>query len=96
MRKEIIEDYLKRSGDTQIFTQNLIENEHGFASFQITEEALVILNVYGDGKYWDDQLCQIANELGLAKVRFATRRNPKPFERKFNYKTIGYVMEKEI
>jgi outer membrane protein assembly factor BamB len=95
--KEDIEKYLRKSGDQFIYEDNIVVNDHGFMSWMIdTDGSFVALNVYGDGEYWDSFIMQLAEKLGCTKARFATRRNPKAFERKFGYKIAGYIMEKEV
>ena len=90
------ERYFEKSGDEQIYTDNLIENAHGFASYRFHEGKLIILNVYGDGEYWDNFFTNMAREEGLKALVFGTRRSYKPFERKFGYKLTGYILEKEV
>ena len=96
MNQDDLNRYLEKSGDDKIIPTNLVENEHGFASFWINNNELNIINVYGDGKYWDAFFTQIAEETGCNKMRMATRRNPKAFERKFGFKQVGVIMEKEV
>jgi len=91
-----LKTYLEKSGDSYIHEDNLIENEHGFMSWKIHENDLVLLNVYGDGEYWDVFSNQLAKEFKKKKIIIATRRNPKAFEKKFNYKLTGYILEKEV
>lgn len=95
--EEDIKRYLEKSGDTHLDPENIIVNEHGFLSWTIDDNgALFGLNVYGDGNYWDKFLVELANKLGCKQIRFATKRNPKVWERKFGYKIAGYIMEKEL
>lgn len=96
MTPEQVHDYLKRSGDATLCTDNLIENEHGFLTWKIHEDKLVAVQVYGDGKYWDAFLNELAKLIGLNKIMMATKRNPKTFERKFGYKVTGHILEKEV
>jgi len=96
MKQEDLQDYLKRSGDTKITERNLIENEHGFMTWAADEDTLIPINVYGDGKYWDNFLVILAKELGLKKIQFGTERNYKAYERRFGYKLKGYILEKEV
>jgi hypothetical protein len=92
-----IEQYLKKSGDTAISTDNLIKNAKGFMSWRVTKpETLVLINVYGDGKYWDSVAVELAKQLNLSKIVFGTKRNPKAFERKYGYSHVGYILEKEV
>jgi len=94
--KEDIKKYLKKSGDQFIYEDNIIVNEHGFLSWKIAEEKLVLLNVYGNGKYWDTFSIELAKKLGLKSILTATRRSPKAFTRKFGYNITGYILEKEV
>lgn len=88
--------YLHKSGDEEIITTNLIENEHGFASFARQGEKLIIYNVYGDGPYWDRFFVALARRNGCKKLVIGTRRSPKAYERKFGYTVIGHILEKEV
>lgn len=97
MNSSDLQRYLKKSGDSYIHEDNLIENEHGFLSWCLDEDgSLVGLNVYGDGDYWDKFLESLAIQIGAKRIRFASRRNPKVWDKKFNYKVAGYIMEKEV
>lgn len=90
-------DYLKRSGDSKILTENLTQNEQGFVSYTITKDNVFVINqCYGSGKYWDDYCANKAKELHCSKIRFATKRNYKGFEKKYKYNMIGYILEKEV
>jgi len=80
MNKEDLEKYLSKSGDDGIYTDNLIENSHGFMSWKVSDQGLVLLNVYGDGKYWD---------------QFSIR-SPRAYQKKYGYKLTGFVLEKEV
>ena len=96
MTPEQVQDYLKRSGDKQIYNINLIENEHGFLTWTVFEDMVYCLQAYGDGRHWDNVLINLAKELGLPKVAFSTKRKPKSYERKYGYKVTGYILEKEV
>lgn len=91
-----LERYLEKSGDTYIIPENLIENDHGFMSWKVDGNSLVLFNVYGDGKYWDAFSLELAKRLGLKTIRIGTLRNPKVFEKKYNYNIIGHILEKEV
>lgn len=92
-----VKQYLKKSGDATISTDNLIKNAKGFMSWRVTKpETLVLINVYGDGKYWDSVAVELAKQLNLNKIVFGTKRNPKAFERKYGYSHVGYILEKEV
>ena len=96
MTEEDIERYLKKSKDTFIAIDNLIENEHGFMSWTTWEDYLVVIQVYGDGNYWNTVLDNLAKELGYKKIMMATKRNYKGFEKKFGFKLTGYVLERRV
>lgn len=96
MKKEHFDKYLEKSGDSEIITTNLIENEFGFASWQPTQNEIVIINVFGNGQYWDGFFQALAKKLGKKRIKFATKRSPKAFMKKYNYKLTGYILEKEV
>jgi hypothetical protein len=96
---EIEQEYWDKSGDSVVIPNNFTRNEHGFASYQIIEEGeliLVVGNVYGDGEYWSNHLNRVAVENGCRKMRFATRRNPDAWCRKFGFDCVGWILEKEV
>jgi len=85
-------DYLKRSGDRYIDQRNYEENNHGFASWTIAGGKLLVLQVYGDGEYWDNYFRELAAKQGLGEYMFYTRRNPKAFARKYNASVVETLM----
>ena len=92
-----VEDYLSRSGDTEIANGNVETHpENGFCIWQETENHLYLVQVYGNGKYWDKWAESKAKKLGLNKILFATKRNPDGFCRKYKYKVIGHILERSI
>lgn len=96
MNTEHLQDYLDRSGDDKVYTTNLTENEHGFATWSIDGDTLIAVNVYGDGLYWNNFMDAKAKENGCNKVRFSTRRNAEAMKRKFKFNIVGYVLEREV
>ena len=91
-----VDDYLKRSGDEDLVQYGTLEsNEHGFCIWQLFPNTLFLHQVYGDGKYWDQWANDKATELGVKKIMFMTRRNPKVFMRKYKCTLAGYVLERE-
>ena len=94
--EHLLKKYYEKSGDSVLTTDNFIYNEHGFSSHRINGENLVIVNVYGDGKYWDNFFVELVKEKGLKKIIFATRRNPAAFKRKFGYELAGFLLEKGV
>jgi len=97
MNPKDLNRYLKKSGDSFIYEDNLIENEHGFMSWTVASpDKFIILNMYGDGKYWDTVSIELAKKLGMKKIQSATRRSPRAWEKKYGYKTVGVILEKEV
>jgi hypothetical protein len=94
--KETAERYLKKSGDDYIETENLIENEHGFMSWRVHRDKFVCMNVYGNGRYWDDYMNELAKQFNCKSIVTSTSRSYKAYERKFNFKLKGYILEKEV
>mgnify|MGYP000028643132 FL=1 len=89
-------DYMLRSGDKYIDGTNYVENEHGFASWVAKADCIHVIQVYGDGKYWDRFFRELAKEHGVNSYLFYTRRNPKAFARKFGAKTVQTIMQVEV
>lgn len=98
MDKETAERFLKKSGSRKVLTDNLIENEHGFMSWVLDDDAFVCLNVYGNGDYWDKYMNELAKQLGCKTILGGTTRKAgyKAFERKYGFKLKGYIFEKEV
>lgn len=98
MDEKDLQKYFEKSGDTSIEPDNLIVTDNGFATWTIdrSDNALVGLNVYGDGKYWEEFGNELAKKLGCTKIRVATKRSPKAFVRKYGFKLVGYILEKEV
>lgn len=97
--EEQVLDYFKRSGDTYLVGDYYIANEHGFMTFWFhdKEPVLMLGNVYGDGKYWEQEAIRIAKEHNMKKIRFGTTRNPKVFIKRFrDFKITGYILEREV
>lgn len=91
-----LRDYYNRSGDTELGVGWMEENEHGFCVWRATEDSVVLVNVYGDGSYWDSWATEKAKELEKDKVLFATKRSPKAFVRKYGYEVTGYILERKV
>tara|TARA_R110001606_G_scaffold54406_2_gene133660 strand:- start:669 stop:965 length:297 start_codon:yes stop_codon:yes gene_type:complete len=97
MTPEDVQKYLKKSGDDKVITENLTENEHGFMSWTIYEEdTFLVYNVYGDGKYWDSYMNQLAKKLGLKRILISTKRSPRAYMKKYNFNLTGYILEKGV
>jgi len=89
-------DYLSRTGDPYIDKRNYTENKHGFASYEICDNHILVIQVYGDGKYWDKFFRDLAKEHGLQSYIFSTRRNPAAFSRRFNASVIETWMRVKV
>ena len=89
-------DYLRRSGDEHIEADNYIANEHGFASYEIDGEQFTIIQCYGNGSWWQNEFMRLARLHNCKTILFATKRNPKTFERKFGYESVATIMTKEV
>ena len=91
-----LRDYYNRSGDTELGVGWMEENEHGFCVWRVQDGSLVLVNVYGNGTYWDSWATDKAKELELSLVVCATKRSPKAFVRKYGYKVTGYILERKV
>jgi len=99
MNEAHVADYLRRTGDEEIITENYTDDpQKGFVTYQIKPEALVIGNLYGDGSYWLRLLAAIARANGKEKMMGVTRRlsRAKAFERRHGFKIVGYVLERGV
>lgn len=96
MTPEDLKRYFYKSGDDRIYPVNLTENEYGFCTYRIDKDILFVLNVYGNGEYWDNYLTMIAKQNGCTKMRTGTFRSYKSFCRKYKAKVVGYVLEREV
>lgn len=94
--KEIRTKYLDKSGDEFICITNLVENEHGFASYFLEPHVLVVVNVCGDVKHWDKFFSNMAKENNCKKIRFVTRRSPEAWGRLIGFELVGYILEREV
>lgn len=91
-----LNDYFNRSGDDHLEDGDIVENENGFCVWRTYRESLVLVQVYGDGKYWNNWADKKAKELGIKNIMFATKRSPNGFCRKYNFKVTGYLLERSI
>lgn len=97
MTEQEIQRFLKKSKSEYLDTTNLIENEHGFMSWKIDGDKFVCINVYGNGEYWDKYINELAKQLGCKKILGGTsRKSYKAFIKKYNFKLVGYIFEKEV
>ena len=97
MNVDFHQKYLEKSGDEKIYFDNYTENENGFCSWELSEEGdFVISQCYGNGEYWIDYFMKKAKELHCKRLLMATKRNPKAFERKYKFVTVGYILTREL
>lgn len=93
---EQLNDYFDRSGDSVLEDGDLVENENGFCVWRQHKGSLVLVQVYGDGTYWNKWAELTAKELGMKNILFATKRNPLAFCRKHGFKVTGYILQRTI
>jgi len=96
---EDFEKYKEKSGDISdglALVPIFRTNEHGFITMSVEKDILFVHQCYGDGQYWDDFAVQYAKDKGLTKIRFFTFRSARAWERKFGYKQIGVIMQKDL
>lgn len=74
----------------------LFDPEHGVLVYEVHNDRLFVKQLVGDGRHWEKVLSKLATTNGCVRIRMYTSRNPKCFERKYGYKQVGYVMEKEV
>ena len=94
-----LETFLLKSGDDEICEAEYAESdEHGFMTYNLLPDLglMVIVQCYGDGVYWNDRATEIAQSHGFKSIKFATKRSPKGFERKFGYRVVGVILEREV
>lgn len=96
MKEQDIQRYFDKSGDDKIADGNIEENEHGWCVWKTNGTRLILVQVYGDGDYWDTWATIKCKELGLKSVLFATKRKPMAFVRKYKYTIIGTVLERYV
>lgn len=94
--KELRNRYLDKSGDEFICITNLIENEHGFASYFMESGVLVVICLCGDGKYWNEFFENLARKNNCNKIRFTTKRNPEAWKKLLGVDLVGYILERDI
>jgi len=92
---EWVEEYLRKSGDDKIASGNIEISDHGFCVWGILEDKLILIQVYGDGEFWDMWADNKAEEMGKEKVFFATKRSPRSFAKKYGYEISGYILERK-
>jgi len=96
MRVKSLEDYFFKSGDTKLYTENIEhDNEKGFCSWEIKDKSLVLLQVYGDGMYWNDWATKKAEEEHLQEIIFGTLIDPCIFK-KYGFTVTGHIMARKI
>ena len=89
-------DYFNRSGDTELGVGWKEENEHGFCVWRMQDDKLILVNVYGNGTFWDSWATAKAKELEVDTISFATKRKPAALIRKYGYKITGTILERTV
>lgn len=95
MKVVSVKDYLEKSGDSRLLDGNTEVSDKGFCIWETSETNLILLQVYGDGRYWNDWATKKAKELNKQKISFGTKLNPDIFD-KHGFKVIGYILEREV
>ncbi len=96
---EYIKKYIEKTGDKYIVVGDCYEQfDNGFVTYAVHPEYIFVYNVYGIGQAEEIErhLRDVAKKHGVGKVRFATKRNPTAFQRKFGAKVIGYILEVDV
>ena len=96
--EEWIESYEEKSQSRFRLSKGekiVFDEEKGFFSYYIVPEREIVEvpKMVGDGRYWEEKVKLIARKLGMKKVMFFTKRNPKTWNRKYGTRIYGYYME---
>lgn len=98
--KQWLEEYFRKSGDKKLENGNVVVLPFGFCVWDVNHNGdLLLLHVYvvnGYGKLMDSFINELARQIKAKKIIFATRRNPKAFERKYGFKLVGHILEREV
>ena len=97
--KEWLDEYFRKSGDAELLEGKTVLLPFGFVVYRENGDRLVLLHVYSrgrSGRKMEKFIDNLAKMLGKKKIVFATRRKPDGFMRKYKYKLIGYLLEKEV
>ena len=70
-----IEDYFERSGDEIICEGNKEKNDNGFCVWRTDGERFILVQVYGDGDYWNKWSENKSRELGMKKYSLQQKEN---------------------
>jgi len=94
--RPLVERFFEKSGDSMLYdTTYRHVMEDGFATWNIIDGAIVVVQAMGDGPFWFDFFTKMGRDLGM-NIRFSTTRNPRAWSRKYGAKVIGHVMEIEV
>lgn len=74
----------------------LFDEEHGFTTYRVVGDMFYVGCVCGNGDYWQEVHNKLAKENGCTKIKTGTYRNPKPIMRKYGYRIVGYILEREV
>lgn len=100
MKPVSLDDYFKRSGDTELTeSQYKIDSkQHGFFSYDISGDTLTVIQMYGNMKHWEQVMVDEAKKHGCKKILAGTWRNGKAMARLFKAKIIatGTLLEREV
>lgn len=102
--KQWIEFYKKKSGEEVEIKPHatfLFDESKGFMQYSFSqvkgEKVLLIDEVCGDGKYWENEALRIAKENECKKLITTTSRNLKAYQKRFpKTKLMAYVLIEEV
>lgn len=93
---EMVEQYFRKSGDSKLLPGMVLTDDHGFLVYTLCDDFLLILHMFGDGKYWIARAEEIARQHGKKELRGGTVRNPFAMARATGFKLAGFILSKEV
>lgn len=76
----------------------LFNPDHGFMEWSLDREndGIIIHAMCGDGRYWEEATNDLGRTLGVSKIFFFTRRDPRPYVRRYGARVYGVMLEREV
>jgi hypothetical protein len=96
VNQQHLDNYFIKSGDDHLSQGNIEYADHGFCVWRDDKDILLLVNVYGNGQYWNKWAEKKAKELNVSRIVFATKRNPDAFIRKHGFELSGYILERSV
>jgi len=88
-----IDEYLRRSGDQRVFDWPTVESPYGWFNWIEQDGAMIVGNAMGDVRALMDIARGMARERGLSPIRFGVRRGARAYQRLFNARIAGQIIE---